>query len=97
VISATERPLPSSSPKVRLRDSGEEQVATRSPSPARPENVYGSAPMTNPNRVVSAKPRVITEAVALSPSPMPTPMPTARAITFLVAPLSSVPITSVLV
>ena len=32
-------PLPSFSPNVRLRDSGEEQVATRSPSPASPANV----------------------------------------------------------
>ena len=32
------------SPKVRLRDSGEEQVATRSPRPARPISVSGLAP-----------------------------------------------------
>ena len=37
-------PRPSRSPNVRLRDSGDEQVATRSPSPARPAKVSGSAP-----------------------------------------------------
>ena len=37
-------PRPSRSPKLRLRDSGELQVATRSPSPARPAKVSGSAP-----------------------------------------------------
>ena len=97
VISATVRPRPSSSPKVRFRDNGEEQVATRSPRPARPENVYGSAPRAMPSRLISASPRVITEAVALAPRPSPMAMPTASAITFLVAPPSSQPITSVLV
>ena len=37
-------PWPSRSPKVRLRESGEEHVATRSPSPARPIRVSGFAP-----------------------------------------------------
>ena len=96
-ISATERPRPSSSPNVRFRDSGDWQVATRSPSPASPANVYGSAPSASPSRVVSARPRVISEAVAFAPRPSPTAMPTARAITFLVAPASSQPTTSALV
>ena len=86
VISATVRPWPSSSPKVRFRDSGDEQVATRSPRPASPEKVYGSAPRAAPSRLVSASPRVITDAVALAPRPSPMAIPTARAITFLVAP-----------
>ena len=43
MISSVVMPWPSFSPKVRLRDSGEEQVATRSPSPARPISVSGSA------------------------------------------------------
>ena len=38
-------PRPRLVPKVWLRESGEEQVATRSPRPARPEKVSGSAPM----------------------------------------------------
>ena len=44
VISSVVMPRPSFSPKVRLRDSGEEQVATRSPRPASPISVIGSAP-----------------------------------------------------
>ena len=51
-ISATLRPRPSSSPNVRLRDNGEEQVATRSPRPARPENVCRSAPSAAPSRAI---------------------------------------------
>ena len=38
-ICSSVSPRPSFSPKVRLRDSGEVQVATRSPSPASPEKV----------------------------------------------------------
>ena len=37
-------PRPRCSPKVRLRDSGDEQVPTRSPRPASPAKVSGSAP-----------------------------------------------------
>ena len=76
-------PCPSFSPKVRLRDSGEEQVATRSPSPASPISVSGLAPSAIASRAVSARPRVITDAVVLSPKPSPTAMPTARPTTFL--------------
>ena len=72
-------PWPSFSPKVRLRDSGDEQVATRSPRPARPIRVSGLAPSAIASRAVSASPRVITEAVVLSPKPSPTAMPTDRA------------------
>src|SRR4030095_3821753 len=96
-ISATLWPRPSFSPKVRFLDNGEEQVATRSPSPASPEKVYGSAPNAAPSRAVSASPLVISDAFALSPKPIPSAMPTAIAITFLTAPASSVPTTSVLV
>ena len=85
------------SPKVRLRDSGDMQVAMRSPSPASPAKVTGSAPSATPSRAVSARPRVMIEALVLSPMPMPSAMPTASAMTFLTAPPSSVPTTSVLV
>ena len=64
-------PRPSRSPNVRLRDSGDEQVATRSPSPASPANVIGSAPSAPPSRAVSPSPRVISDARVLSPKPMP--------------------------
>src|SRR5439155_22387028 len=77
--------------------SGELQVATRSPSPARPANVIGSAPSAAPNRAVSASPRVISEARVLSPKPIPAAIPTASAITFFTAPPSSQPTTSPLV
>ncbi len=97
MVSATDIPRPRLVPKVWLRDSGEEQVATRSPIPASPAKVYGSAPSATPSRVISASPRVISVALVLSPSPMPSAMPTARPITFLTAPPSSQPTTSVLV
>ena len=71
LASSTVRPRPRCSPKVRLRDSGDEQVATRSPRPASPANVGGSAPSARPSRAVSASPRVISDAWVLSPKPMP--------------------------
>src|SRR5581483_180833 len=95
MIPAVVSPMPRRSPKVRLRDSGEEQVATRSPRPARPISVNGSAPSVIASRAVSARPRVITEAVELSPYPRPTAIPTASATTFLYAPPISHPRTSV--
>jgi len=95
--SANAMPRPRFSPKVRLRDSGELQVATRSPSPASPANVCWSAPSAAPRRAISARPRVIRVALVLSPSPMPTAIPTASAITFFTAPPSSQPTTSGLV
>ena len=44
MVSCTVRPEPMFSPKVRLRESGDWHVATRSPTPAKPWNVSGSAP-----------------------------------------------------
>ena len=41
-------PRPRFSPKVRLRDSGDMQVATRSPTPASPAKVAASAPERQP-------------------------------------------------
>src|SRR5690606_2317638 len=89
-------PEPSRSPKVRLRESGELHVATRSPIPASPARVCSSAPSATASRTVSARPRVISEALALSPKPMPTATPTASAMTFFTAPPSSAPTRSVL-
>ncbi len=57
--------------------------------------VAGSAPSASPSRVVSASPRVMIEAFVLSPKPIPSAMPTASAMTFLTAPPSSTPTTSV--
>ena len=82
---------------MRFLERGEEQVATRSPRPARPAKVRGSAPMAMPRRVISARPRVMRDARVFSPSPLPEAMPQARAMTFLQAPPISAPITSVLV
>ena len=82
---------------MRLRDSGDMHVATRSPTPASPAKVAGSAPSATPSRAVSASPRVMIEALVLSPMPMPSAMPTASAMTFFTAPPSSMPMTSVLV
>ena len=90
-------PRPRYSPNVRFLDSGELQVATRSPIPASPANVWVCAPSAEPSLAISASPRVISVARVLSPSPIATAMPTAIAITFFTAPPSSQPVTSVFV
>src|SRR5881397_1039596 len=88
-------PCPSATPSVRLRDRAPVDVRIRSPIPARPANVIGCAPSVTPSRVISASPRVIRAARVLNPSPRPSRIPAARAITFLSAPASSTPTTSV--
>src|SRR6266516_2652848 len=88
-------PRASSTPSERFRDSGPVAVRIRSPIPARPANVAGSAPSATPSRVISASPRVISAARVLCPRPSPSRIPAARAITFLSAPPSSTPSTSV--
>jgi hypothetical protein len=55
----------------------------------------GSAPIGWPSRAVSATPRVTRRARALSPMSRPAARPTVRAMTFLIAPPSSQPATSV--
>src|SRR5882757_5970754 len=93
--SSTVCPCPSATPSVRLRDSAPVAVRIRSPMPARPANVIGCAPSVTPSRVISASPRVSSAARVLKPRPNPSRMPAARAITFLSAPASSTPMTSV--
>ena len=66
-LAPTAIPAPRCSPKVRLRDSGEEHVAIRSPIPARPRNVIGLAPSATPSRDISARPRVMRMACELAP------------------------------
>src|SRR5439155_7436593 len=88
-------PSPSSTPSWWLRDSGPVAVRMRSPIPASPANVAGSAPSATPRRVISASPRVIRAARVLWPIPRPSRMPAARAMTFLSAPASSTPSMSV--
>ena len=70
-------------------------MATRSPIPASPANVRGSAPIASPRRAISASPRVIIIALVLSPRPSATVMPTASAMMFFTVPPSSQPSTSV--
>src|SRR5690606_6073781 len=55
-------PRPISRPTLRLRESDPVHVSTRSPIPARPAKVSGSAPSFTPRRVISARPRVISAA-----------------------------------
>src|SRR5213594_3815783 len=64
--SSTRFPSPSSTPSWWLRDRGPVAVRMRSPIPASPANVAGSAPSATPNRVISASPRVISAARVLS-------------------------------
>ena len=57
-----------------------------------------AAPWPNPSRVISTSPRAHHHAaLALYPADMPSRMPAAMAMTFLVAPASSTPVTSILV
>src|SRR5207302_6907784 len=93
--SSSRFPLPSSTPSRWLRDSGPVAVRMRSPIPASPAKVAGSAPSATPRRVISANPRVIRAARVLWPIPRPSRMPAARAMTFLSAPASSTPSMSV--
>ena len=92
--SDTAIPWPSRTPNEWLRDSGDMQVAMRSPTPASPAKVTASPPRAVPSRIVSASPRVMIDALELSPMPSPSAMPTASAMTFLTAPQISVPTTS---
>src|SRR5499427_859208 len=88
-------PRPSATPSEKLRDCGLEQVRIRSPRPDRPVSVSPRAPYASPNRISSAKPRVVSAAAALAPRPRPVTMPAAIASTFLAAPPISTPRTSV--
>src|SRR5581483_1727313 len=87
-------PCASATPSARLRLSCPREVRIRSPIPARPAKVSGSAPIATPSRVISARPRVRSAARGLWPRPRPSRMPAAMAITFLSAPPSSTPLTS---
>ena len=53
--------------------------------------------MAAPSRMISARPRVASAALALSPAESEWAMPTAMAMMFLTAPPSSAPVTSPLV
>ena len=63
----------------------------RSPIPASPAKVSGLAPAAIPSRIISARPRVSSPALPLSPKPRPSAAPAAIATTFLSAPASSTP------
>ena len=81
-------------PKRRLRDWLSVQVSTRSPKPAIPIKVAGSAPSAAPRRDISVNPRVISAVRALAPKPMPSDIPAPMAMTFFTAPPSCTPIKS---
>ena len=72
-ISASSRPRPSSIPTWRLRERSPVQVSTRSPMPARPRKVSGSAPIATAEARDLAQParhdggaRVLAEAQAVA-------------------------------
>ena len=90
------RPLPSSRPTLRLRLSPPVQVNTRSPRPLKPARVSRRPPSAHAKRVISARPLVIKPARALFPRPSDSTTPAAIAMTFLSAPPSSTPMTSLL-
>ena len=74
----------------------EVQVTMRSPIPARPAKVSRQPPRATPRRAISARPRVMSMALVLSPYPMPVQQPVHRAMTFFRAAPSSTPTTSLL-
>mmetsp|Transcript_108537 Transcript_108537/g.315681 ORF Transcript_108537/g.315681 Transcript_108537/m.315681 type:complete len:243 (-) Transcript_108537:428-1156(-) len=90
-------PLPSRSPKFRLRESGPKHVKKVSPQPERPERVLDRPPKNVETLRISTSPRVTSAASAFDPSPSPSLMPAASASTFLTAPPTSTPTTSVVV
>ena len=65
--------------------------------PDSPAMVLGLAPKMSPSRLISPHPLVTSPLMALVPSPSPSHMPAARAITFLTAPPTSTPVTSMVV
>jgi hypothetical protein len=93
--SAGDTPPPIATPNEKLRDWRVEHVKMRSPRPDSPVSVSGRAPNALPNRVNSAKPRVVSAAAALAPSLRPAAIPAAIASTFFAAPPISTPRTSV--
>ena len=70
------------------------QVTNKSPRPVRPRKFQGDLQKVL-KRTISAKPRVIKAARALSPYPRPARTPLAIAIAFLYATPSSAPVSSV--
>src|SRR2546421_13010160 len=84
--SSSRLPLPSSTPSRWLRESGPVAVRMRSPMPASPAKVAGSAPSATPRRGISAIPRGIRAARGLGPSPSPPGMPAPGRATFLAPP-----------
>ena len=88
------RPRASSMPTWRLRLRVPVQVSTRSPRPLRPASVSRRPPAAQASRVISARPRVISAASALCPSPSPSTTPAAIAMMFFSAPPISTPTTS---
>ena len=73
------------------------QVTIRSPIPESPAYVWYFPPMATPSLAISAIPRVMRAAFALSPYPRPSAIPAARATTFFNAAPVSIPSTSGLV
>ena len=97
IISFNDLPRASCSPTWWLRLSALEHVAITSPIPARPAKVIRSAPAATPSLAISAIPRVMNVAFALSPMSIPSHTPAPRATMFLSAPASSTPTMSVFV
>ena len=67
-LRASVRPWASSRPTLRLRDRSPVAVRTRSPRPDRPMKVSTSRAQGDAERVISARPRVMSAARALRPS-----------------------------
>ena len=91
-MSAAGTPWPSSSPARRLRLPSATTVATRSPAPARPANVFGLAPWVRANASTSAK--TLPAAAPAAFGPLTPATAAASAAAFFAVPASSTPATS---
>ena len=91
-ISLAGVPVPSSSPARRLRPAGAIIVAVRSPTPARPAKVSGSAPRATAWSMHSRQ--IEATAIPAALSPCGSAAAAARAAAFLAAPAISTPMTS---
>ena len=70
-MSSSDCPCPSANPTVRFRLCGLAQVATRSPTPARPPNVSTFPPRATPSRPNSARPRGDEDGPGVVPESQP--------------------------
>mmetsp|Transcript_35131 Transcript_35131/g.47476 ORF Transcript_35131/g.47476 Transcript_35131/m.47476 type:complete len:201 (-) Transcript_35131:211-813(-) len=94
MISDSFSPFPMRIPRFLFLESGPKHVPNVSPTPESPARVDDFPPSRAERFCISRHPTVTRAAMALVPRPRPSLMPAANAMTFLTAPPTSRPITS---